>query len=111
MNSHTEQLLSNIDSLKDTLRGICPHCSQDTLEFVTGTQSCHCTNDTCAAWYVTLDVAAFLTLTPEKLATYAGSRKSLKGLDSAQSLFEDKVEAIMRRAEAMKAARDEKRYS
>lgn len=106
MNAVTEQLLNDIDGLKDTLRGVCPHCGNATLEFVTGTHSCHCTHSDCAAWYVTLEVSAFITLTPEKLATYASSRRSLEALDTDQDMFDAKVEAIMQRAAEMKAARE-----
>lgn len=105
MNRNTEQLLADTETLGFAIR-VCPHCQQATLEFLDGTQSCHCTNRDCAAWMVTLPVEQFITLTPGQLATYAGCRRSLQALDTDQEMFDDKVNEIMARLEARKAARN-----
>lgn len=94
----------NNNTLRMALRNVCVHCGEETLRWVTDT-SVDCVNPNCAAWYVTLEVSAFITLTPEKLATYAESRRSLEALDTDQDMFDAKVEAIMQRAAEMKAAR------
>ncbi len=111
MNTDTKQLLYDVASLKDAMHGICPHCQEQTLRFIEGTDACDCTNPGCPAYAVTLTVEQFITLTPAKLAEYQTGKSVRDAMDKQHEVFEDHVEAIMRRAEEMKTARNEKRYS
>ena len=110
MNTDTKQLLYDVAALKDAMHGICPHCQQTTLRFIEGTDACDCTNPECPAYAVTLTVEDFITLTPEKLAAFQTGKSDRDAMDKWHEVYEDHVEVIMRRAEAMRAARDEKRY-
>lgn len=105
MNIQTQQLLSNIAALKDTLRNVCPHCGEATLYYLEGTASCHCNNPACAGYTVTQPIEVFITMTPEQLAAYKPTQTTWAEMDGEQNAFEDRIAQLLAAKAAREAAR------
>lgn len=89
------------ETVQMALRQMCPHCQTDSLRFFTD-DSCHCINPVCGAYMLSMEFSQFITMTPEKLATYANCKRSLATLDDAQAEFERR-EAEIKAAAAKRA--------
>lgn len=104
-----KELLSDMATMQMALRQTCPHCQQTTLRFITD-DTCHCINPQCGAYMLTMNVDQFITMTPEKVSSYANCKRSTDSLEDGQREFE-KREAEIKAAAAKRAecrARGEK---